>query len=342
MMHRWRRTDTSGLRAVAGREAVPATRLLVLLVLVGLLGLMGCSGSGGQQSAQRRGLLQPDPSLKGVQVSVGSRDFDEQVLLGQIAIATLEAVGADVRDKTNISGVLGARRALQTSRIDLYYDYTGTGWTRYLGGAPQRDAQRLWEQTAAADLQRTGIRWLSPYAPFSNTFGLAVNKDTADALGLHTITELARVTREQPSRLAFCSNADFASRTDGLRGVTAAYRLAVAPTQLVQLDTAAVYGAVAKGQQCTVGAVYATDGRITSLGLRLLRDDLRYFPAYNGDPVMRDSFWRQHPGIAAALAPVTATLDDATMSALNAKVSVDGDDPADVARQYLRDKAFIR
>jgi len=331
MMHRARGSDTFGLLAAVG-----AVLTLVLLVLP------GCSGGSGQSAAQRRSVLQPDPALKGVQVSVGSRDFDEQVLLGQIAIATLKAVGADVRDKTDISGALGARRALQTGRIDLYYDYTGTGWTRYLGGTPQRDAQRLWEQVEAADLQRNGIRWLSPYAPFSNTFGLAVGKGAADALGVRTMSDLARMSREQPARLTFCSDADFASRADGLRGVTAAYRLSIPPGQLVQLDTAAVYSAVAKGQQCTVGAVYTTDGRISSLGLRLLTDDMRYFPAYNGDPVMRDSFWHQHPGIAAALAPVTATLDDATMSALNAKVSVDGDDPADVARQYLRDKGFTR
>lgn len=333
MMHRLRRRDTSALRRARILAAVLATLALVL----------GACGGGGRRPADDgRIALRPDPSLQGVRITVGSRDFDEQVLLGQLAIATLRAVGADVRDKTNISGALGARRALQTSRIDVYYDYTGTGWTRYLGGMPQRDPQQLWQQTAAADLQRNGLAWLAPYAPFSNTFGLAVSTGTATALDVRTISDLARLSRTNPSAVTLCSDADFATRSGGLNGVAAAYGLDVPPARVVRLDTAAVYTAVNKAEQCTVGAVYTTDGRIASLGLRLLTDDRRYFPAYNGDPVMRDSFLRQHPGIAAALAPVTASLDDATMSALNAKVSVDGDDPGDVARQYLRDKGFVK
>jgi len=338
MMHRGRQADTSALRA---RCPALLTMLLTVALLAVLGDLAGCSVAGSAGKAEPpSAALQPDPSLKGVRVAVGSRDFDEQVLLGQLAIATLRAVGADVTDRTNISGSLGARRALQTSRIDLYYDYTGTGWTRYLGGTPERDPQRLWQQTAATDLQRSGLRWLEPYAPFSNTFGLAVSKDTAVALGLRTVSDLARATRQHP--VSFCSDADFASRPGGLAGVVKAYGLDVPASRVVRMDTAAVYTAVSKAEQCTAGSVYTTDGRIASLGLRLLVDDRRYFSAYNGDPVMRDSFARQHPGIAAALAPVTRSLDDATMSALNAKVSVDGDAPADVARQYLRDRGFVR
>lgn len=299
----------------------------------------GSTGGSGAAGPAASALLRPDPALAGVHVTVGSRDYDEQLLLGQIAIATLKAVGADVTDGTDITGSLGARRALQTGRIDVYYDYTGAGWTRYLGQDPMSDPQLVWERTAKADLAQHGLVWLAPYAPFSNTYGLAVSRETSAALGVRSIADLARVSHEHPGALTLCTDADFVRQLPALEQ---AYRLDLGTDHTVQLDTAAVYRAVAQADRCSVGSVYTTDGRISSLHLVLLADDRRHFPAYNGDPVVREAFLRAHPGIAAALAPVTSTLDDATMSALNAKVSVDGDDPGDVARQFLHDRGFTR
>lgn len=281
-----------------------------------------------------------DPTaLEGVSVSVGSKDFDEQLLLGQLALQMLSAAGADVTDDTNIQGSTATRQALLRGEIDTYYDYTGTGWITYLGHEENiPNPAKLYQAVAEEDLKKNGLVWGEP-APFNNTYAMAVTEEFAAENDLQTLSDMAEYMDANPDATV-CVETEFANRPDGLPGMVKAYDMTIPESSIKSLGTGVIYQQIDDGE-CDFGEVFTTDGRISALGLLPLEDDEGFFPLYNGAPIVQE----KNPdgkAILDVLEPLSETLTTEVMADLNAKVSAEGLPIDQVAGDYLKAEGFIQ
>ncbi|MFC4005157.1 glycine betaine ABC transporter substrate-binding protein [Prauserella oleivorans] len=285
------------------------------------------------------GSIKPVPELQGVEVTVGSKDFTEQVILGYLAQLALEAAGANTVDLTNIHGSNSSRYALVDGQVDLQWEYTGTGWLSYLGyDKPLPEEKAQYEAVRKADLEQNGIEWL-PYSEVNNTYAFATTEAFAEKHNLRTTTDMTNFLKRNPQEAVFCIETEFASRPDGMPGVRKTYGFPV--TQSKTFGTGAIYSAVANGT-CNFGEVFTTDGRIAGLNLRVLEDDKKFFPQYNASVTLRKEFLDRYPQIADVMAPLTKALNNDEIIEMNKQVDVDGRDAAQVARDWMVDKGFIR
>ena len=315
-------------------------RKLAAALLAGAFLLTGCglSTNAAVPFTVTPGSITPVPALEGVTITVGSKDFTEQILVGYMAELALSAAGADVRDLTNIQGSSNSRLALKTGDIDLTWEYSGTGWINYLGETtPIPDEKAQYEAVRDADLQQNGIRWL-PYSPLNNTYAFGVTEAYAQEHDLKTTSDMTRFLFQNPDQAVFCVEIEFASRQDGLSGVQKTYGFPT--TDVKTFGTGAIYAGVANGT-CNFGEIFTTDGRIAGLDLRVLEDDKKFFPQYNISVVLREDFYRQHPEIEQVVQPVALALDNEEMIELGKRVDVDGEDPGIVARDWMVEKGFI-
>ena len=278
-------------------------------------------------------------SLAGARFVVGAKDFAEQNILAELTAQLLQAQGAEAEAK-EIKGSINTRKALEAGEVDVYWEYTGTAWVTYLGETtPLSDPREQYDAVSAADRERNGIAWL-PAAEFNNTYALAVRTEAAGELGVRTLSDLARLAQERPADATVCVESEFAAREDGLPGLLAAYGISLPPENVTLLDTGLIYTETDKGT-CNFGEVFATDGRITALDLTVLEDDKHFFPVYQGAATLKDATLQANPAIAEILAPLTAKLDTTTIRTLNARVDVDGEDPADVAEDWLTQEGLL-
>lgn len=290
------------------------------------LALTGCSdgGSGGGEG-----------ELSGASLTVGSKEFTESHVLAQIAMVALENAGADITDQTGISGSATVREALETGEIDLYWDYTGTGWVNILGNTTEDLPEDLYGAVVEADAEN-GIAWLEP-AHFENTYRIATTEDFAAEHGLTNMTEAAEFISEHPDESAVCAASEFINRDDGLPGLEEDYGFEFG--EVVELDLNLIYTQV--GDSCQFGEVFSTDARITSNALTVLDDDANFFVPYAGVVTLRQETLDEYPAIAEILDPISAELTDEVMIDLNGKVDNDGEDPRDVAEEWLEDQGFL-
>ncbi|MER5863705.1 glycine betaine ABC transporter substrate-binding protein [Kitasatospora sp. NPDC002040] len=317
-------------------------RRLGVLAAVGALLLAGCglhSGSVIPADVHPGSLGQGRP-LAGASLTIASKNFTENVILAEMIGLVWTAAGAEVTDRTNISGSIGARQAIVSGTADAMYEYTGTGWITYLGHTePITDPQAQWQAVHDADLAN-GITWL-PQSALNDTYAFAGNAANVTKYGLHTLSDLAALSHRDPSAVTLCVDNEFSVRDDGLPGVTAAYGMTVPRSNVRTMDAGIVYTTVADGSSCLLGDVYSTDGRIAALGLKVLEDDRHYFPNYNAAPELNSATLARYPVLADLLDPVSAKLDNTVAQQLNSRVDVDGEDPRAVARQWLIDQGFI-
>ncbi|WP_234012429.1 glycine betaine ABC transporter substrate-binding protein [Nocardia cyriacigeorgica] len=346
---RRRPREAAPIRGSQGREPRSPSRTrgtpgkLILLVLAGLLLFTGCGLEAGSAVPLRvgPGSIQPVPELAGVPITVGSKDFTEQNILGYIIEFAMVAAGAEVRDLTNIQGSNSLRDAQLHGQIDIAYDYTGTGWMNYLGNeAPIPDERGQFEAVRDADLAAHDMVWAA-VAPMNNTYALVTNAATAAETGVRTLSDYARLIATDPARAATCVGTEFNVRRDGFPGMARKYGIDEGAVQKRLVQDALVYTSVADGRQCSFGSVAATDGRIPSLGLILLDDDQRFFPKYNAALVMRRDFAEAHPQVITVMEPISALLTNETITELNRQVDVDGREPSEVARDWLVAEGFV-
>lgn len=301
---------------------------------------MSLAACGGSKSEVKQGSTGQE--LKGVSLRVGSKEFTEQLVLGQLTLELLRAHGANVTDKTNIKGSTNTRKALTSGRIDLYWDYTGTGWITYLKHAkPIPDSARQYAVVAKDDLAKNKIVWEQP-APLNNTYAFAIRQAKGQELGVKTLSDMASLLKTKPSEATFCIESEFSTRDDGWPGLKKAYGMNVPSGDVKQLDTGVIYTETAKGKTCNFGEVFTTDGRIPAKNLQVLQDDRHFFPIYNAALTLRKEIADKNPQIAKIVAPVAQKLTDETMRKLNAKVDVDGFEPKQVAHDWLKEQGFIK
>ncbi|MBY4129861.1 glycine betaine ABC transporter substrate-binding protein [Rhodococcus fascians] len=319
-----------------------STRQLVSLCAVATIALAGCglqSGSAVPLSVEP-GSITPVPGLEGAKLTVGSKDFTEQIVLGYILEFAMSAAGADVRDLTNISGSNSTRQAMVSGQVDLTYEYTGTGWINYQGNeSPITDATEQFVAVRDADVAN-GLTWVNP-APMDNTYALAMNQATAAATGVKTLSDYAALVARDPAAAATCVETEFNSRQDGFPGLAATYGFDANAVPRQILQTGIIYQATADGSQCKFGEVFTTDGRIKGLDLVVLDDDKKFFPRYNATVVIRSEVADEYPQIAEITEPISAALTNDEITELNKQVDVDGREPADVARDWMVKEGFV-
>jgi osmoprotectant transport system substrate-binding protein len=319
------------------RKHLRGTAVLGLVALT----LSGCtlgSEPGGEVS---RGSLVEKGELKGATLTVGSKEFTEQLLLCEITAVALESVGAEVKRTCGMSGSNTVRSALLSGDIDMYWEYTGTGWITHLKQTtPITDPGEQYEAVAKSDLAENGIQWFPP-SPANNTYAIAASTEKANELGVKTISEYAALAKRDAKQASFCGAAEFFGREDGWPGLQKAYGFTLPRSATAELALGAVYSSIDKSDPCAFGEVFATDGRIRALGLTVLQDDKAFFTAYNPSLTVREEVAKKHPQLAQIMGAITEALDDETLRDLNAKVDVDGDTPEDVASEWLRGKKFI-
>ncbi|GHG04942.1 MULTISPECIES: glycine betaine ABC transporter substrate-binding protein [Amycolatopsis] len=286
------------------------------------------------------GSIQPIPALQGVKVTVGSKDFTENIILAYMAEMALTAAGADVVDLSDIKGSNSSRQALLSGQTDVTWEYTGTGWINYQGNelpVPGGE-QAQYEATAKADKEKFGVTWLN-YSPLNDQYAFAVTEAYGAQNNLKTTSDLAAFIKQKPDQAVFCLETEFTSRQDGFPAAVKAYGFQNPTVKNFGIGT--IYSAVASGT-CPVGEVFTTDGRISGLNLRVLEDDKKAFPQYNAVATLRTEWLDQHPEVRGPLEKVSAAIDNEQMVELCKQVDVDGEDAGKVAHDWMVEKGFIR
>jgi osmoprotectant transport system substrate-binding protein len=307
------------------------------LVLVALA-MIAASCGGGDESASGGALSEYD--LSGINIAVGSKDFDEQLLLGEMMVAAFEAAGADVDNKVDLGGTNVARAALESGDIDVYMEYNGTGWTQHLGlEDPSFDPEELTQGVRERDLAENDIVWINR-SPFNNTYGFASSPGVTETNGgAFDIQSMVDYLEANPDA-SLCLESEFPSRSDGLILTENYAGYDIPDSQITILDTGVIYTETA-ADNCDFGEVFTTDGRIPALNLTLVEDPGVNI-VYNVSMTMRNEKYKEAPeafdGIAELL---LAPLTNERMAALNARVSAEGEDPSDVAHDYLVEEGLI-
>ncbi|WP_086845135.1 glycine betaine ABC transporter substrate-binding protein [Amycolatopsis kentuckyensis] len=286
------------------------------------------------------GSIQPIPALQGVKVTVGSKDFTENIILAYMAEMALTAAGADVVDLSDIKGSNSSRQALLSGQTDVTWEYTGTGWINYQGNElPVPGGEKAqYEATAKADEEKFGVTWLN-YSPLNDQYAFAVTEAYGAANNLKTTSDLAAFIKQKPDQAVFCLETEFTSRQDGFPAAVKAYGFQNPTVKNFGIGT--IYSAVASGT-CPVGEVFTTDGRISGLNLRVLEDDKKAFPQYNAVATLRTEWLKQHPEVRGPLEKVSAAIDNEQMIELCKQVDVDGKDAGKVAHDWMVKKGFVQ
>ncbi|MEQ0561373.1 glycine betaine ABC transporter substrate-binding protein [Amycolatopsis sp. NEAU-NG30] len=315
-------------------------RLLGVALLAATLSSCGLTVNQAVPYDIRPGSIQPIPSLQGVKVTVGSKDFTENIILAYMAEMALTAAGADVVDLSDIKGSNSSRQALLSGQTDVTWEYTGTGWINYQGNElPVPGGEKAqYEATAKADEEKFGVTWLN-YSPLNDQYAFAVTEAYGAANNLKTTSDLAAFLKQKPDQAVFCLETEFTSRQDGFPAAVKAYGFQNPTVKNFGIGT--IYSAVASGT-CPIGEVFTTDGRISGLNLRVLEDDKKAFPQYNAVPTLRTEFIKAHPELRAPLETVAAAIDNDQMIELCKQVDVDGKDAGKVAYDWMLEKGFIK
>jgi osmoprotectant transport system substrate-binding protein len=309
----------------------PAVLSILAIAAASALALSGCA-SGDTDTAGAQG-----DEVAGLTGTVGAKDFSEQFILAHLTSQLLNAHGADTDANTQVVGSANVRAALESDEFIGYWEYTGTSWITYnQNTAPVKGEEAQFAATKEADAAN-GIAWLDP-APLNNTYAFAIRSDKAAELGVTSLSDIAALPIEEQT---FCIESEFSTRDDGWPGLKAAYGIDVPDSNVALLDTGVIYTATQKGDDCNFGEVFQTDGRITALDLVVLDDDEEFFPVYQGAFTLKQATLDENPGIAEVMALISDKLTTEEMQKLNALADVDGEDPEDIAADWLTEQGLI-
>lgn len=262
-------------------------------------------------------------------IVVGSKNFTEQDLLGEIVAQQIERrTSLAVERRFHLGGTFVCHRALTAGQIDVYVEYTGTALVAILGERGARDPDSAFTRVRDAYLRRFHAEWLRPFG-LNNTFAMVVRAGDARRLGVRTLSDAARY----PGRWRGGFGYEFIERSDGFPGLSRAYGLTLLGQPKV-MDLGLTYRALADSQVDLI-AGNSTDGQIEALHLVALEDDRHYFPPYQAAPVVREEALRRHPEIRAALDQLAGRIDERTMRRLNELADVEHRDIASLARGFL-------
>jgi osmoprotectant transport system substrate-binding protein len=280
------------------------------------------------------------------EIVVGSKNFSEQALLGEIVAQHLEArTHREVTRRFYLAGSYICQQALLSGRIDLYVEYTGTALTAILHDPLQSDPSAILHDPLQSDpsavLQRVRSEYqrrfgldVLPSLGFNNTFAIVVRGEDARRLHLKTISGAAPFARDWRAGFGY----EFMERPDGFAGLARTYGLSFKETPRI-FDLGLLYRALLEKQVDFV-AGNSTDGLLAARDLAMLEDDKHYFPPYEAVPVVRADALARFPEMRAALVELAGEINDEEMRRMNYEVDGEHRDIADVAREFLRGKGL--
>jgi osmoprotectant transport system substrate-binding protein len=291
---------------------------LGLFIVLGLL-LTACGGGGGGAT----------------EIRVGSKEFTEQHILGNMYEMLLDDAGYNATYSA-IGGSSEVHDALVNGEIDVYPEYTGTGLLTHLGGEydSSMSGQDVYDQVSEQYQEQWNLTWLEPTG-FNNTYCLAMPQARADELGLETVSQLSEMAPD----LKFGSTQEFLDRADGLPGLQEVYG-GFNFAETFGLDPGLKYAGLQEGE-FDVTTCFGTDGQIAGFGLKVLEDDMGFWPPYPAAPVVRNEVLEANPDIADVLNQLAPLLDGQTMSDLNWQVDGEGREADEVAREFLVGNGLI-
>ena len=260
-------------------------------------------------------------------IRVGSKNFTEQIVLGEILAQQLERAGFTVERRLNLGGTFICDRALRSGDIDVYVEYTGTADTAVFKEPAETDPARVLERVRRL-YAAAGLALLPPLG-FGNSFAILVRGDDARRLGLRTIDDAARVSPRWQAGFGY----EFLQRADGFPGLSDKYGLTFAAPPRA-MDLSLIYRALAT-RQIDLTAGDATSGLIAAYDLFMLDDNRRYFPPYDAVPVARSAALLRYPDVRAALEALGGRITVDDMRRMNQAVDAGHEDPAAVARAFL-------
>ena len=286
-----------------------------------LLGLLAACDNGAQSNGK--------PTIK-----VGSKQFTEQLIIGNMYALLLEDAGYKVDRKLNLGGTAVVHQALVSGDLDMYTEYTGSALAAILKLPLMADPQQVYDKVKEEYDKQFKLTWLDPMG-FNDTYAIAMRKDRAAELGITKISDL----KGKADQLSIAGSQEFLSRQDGLQGLEAAYGIKFKESK--GMDSGLVYQAV-DAKQVDVASGNSTDGRLGAFDLLMLKDDLPFFPPYYLAPVVRQDTLAKDPDLKAVLNKLAGKLDEPTIAALNLKVDQDKLEPADVAKTWLKENGYIK
>ena len=277
--------------------------------------------------AQEESRLQP--------VVVGSKMHTENRLLGEILAQLIEThTPIPVERRLNLGGTAVVFSALQSGEVDVYPEYTGTGWSVQLGVTEQvRDPLRTYLHVAGEFERRWDLRWLQPFG-FENSYELAMSGPAAERTGIRSISDLLEHQNELRAGLSH----EFLNREDGYPGLAATYGLEF--PNLNGMEHGLAYEAIISGRVDVVDT-WTTDGKLLEYELRILEDDLNFFPPYDAAPLIRNETLGRYPELEEVLSLLAFRIDNRRMQALNYRVEEQGGEYAEVAREFLVSEGLL-
>jgi osmoprotectant transport system substrate-binding protein len=308
-------------------------KLSILLVLMIVL------GSFGAVTAQ-------DDAIR-----VGSKQFTEQIVLGQIIVVALEDAGYAVEDRTNLGSTQVNRDALVNGEIDIYPEYTGTALNNYFNDVEWADIPTEaynnrdlgYALVSSYDAALNDLVWLEP-TPANNTYAFAVTSVFAEENDVYTAMDFADYVNSGGD-VYLATGDEFAQRPDGVAAFEQTYGFDLTEDQMLIIAA----GTPAQTEQAlnegannvNVAMAFATDGALQAYDFVVLEDPLGAQPIYAPTPVIRGEVIRSNPEIVGILNPIFRSLDNVTLQSLNAQVEVDGENPRDVAETWLTELGLI-
>jgi osmoprotectant transport system substrate-binding protein len=267
-------------------------------------------------------------------IVVGSKNFSEQALLGEILAQHLEArTHLLVTRRFYLAGTYICQQALLAGRIDTYVEYTGTALTAILNDPVQNDAAAVFGRVRDEYKARFGLEVMPPLG-FNNTFAIIVRGEDARRLSLKKLSEASRFPNEWRAGFGY----EFMERPDGYAGLARTYGLQFASSPRI-LDMGLLYRALIE-KQVDIVAGNLTDGLLAARDLVILEDDKHYFPPYEAAPIVSRDTFERHPEVRGAIEGLAGKISDAEMRKLNYAVDGEHRDIAEVAREFLRSKGL--
>jgi glycine betaine/choline ABC-type transport system substrate-binding protein len=324
-------------------------RVSTLVVIVASLAFSACgssdndkttssaAGTGGSTSAAQSGTIANNPANASKSVTIGSKNFTEEFILGQIYAQALKAAGYKVKTQLNLGSEQIALKAVKSGQVDAYPEYTGTALTSFFKRKATdvpHDDQKAYDE-AKAEFAKVGLTALPP-TPFTDSNGVGMAKSKAEKLGIKTISDL----KDKAPQLSFYGTPECPQRPDCLLGLKQVYGLKF--KKVVAIDPGLRHKVLDSGQ-ADVSIVYTTDGQIAQGKETLLEDDQHMFPPYNVTLVFKaDTLKALGPDATKTITLVQKGLTTQAMQELNSRVDIDKQTPAAVAKAYLTESGYIK
>lgn len=273
----------------------------------------------------------------GKEITVGGKNFTEQYLLSEMTGFLLQEEGFKVNQMNNLGSSV-VRSALENGQVDMMWEYTGTALITYMGEEPVVDPEKAFEIVKDID-SKNNIHWMN-MSKVNNTYALALRSEQSQELGIKSISDLADYINENPGKLTIASDAEFANRPDGLKGVEKTYGFEFGSSQIKQMDIGLTQRAL-DNEQVDVSVAFETDATIKNYDLVTLEDDEQFFPPYRAAVAIRQEMHEKYPEIEEITARLSEKLNSDIMRDLNYRVDIKGESVSVVAYEWLVENDLI-